>query len=261
MIDLYHWEPNGVFLKPLMALEEKQAAYTSHWFDPTRFEQIAAVFPSSVESQLQLEREGPVLVADGATISSTFFMLEFLAEALPGPSLLPEAPYDRYRARAWGQFLGLQLGPSTSALGCALHLAPELARMDVTEARRRIEQIAPIERRNAWLAVLDGAYDEYATSTFRERLKLPVGRIETTLAQAPWLAGPDYSIADIDAYALVDPLRELAPAVVNARSTPRILEWLDRIAERPATRAARARSRRADPRTAYVPGVEPSRWG
>ena len=34
-------------------------------------------------------------------------MLEFLAEALPGPSLLPEAPYDRYRARAWGQFLGL----------------------------------------------------------------------------------------------------------------------------------------------------------
>jgi hypothetical protein len=65
MIDLYHWEPNGVFLKPLMALEEKQAAYTSHWFDPTRFEQIAAVFPSSVESQLQLEREGPVLVADG----------------------------------------------------------------------------------------------------------------------------------------------------------------------------------------------------
>ena len=29
MIDLYHWEPNGVFLKPLMALEEKQAPYTS----------------------------------------------------------------------------------------------------------------------------------------------------------------------------------------------------------------------------------------
>ena len=62
-------------------------------------------------------------------------------------------------------------------------------------------------------------------------------------------------------YALTDPLRELAPEVVNAQSTPRIFEWLDRIAERPATRAERARSRRADPRTAYVPGVEPSRWG
>ena len=37
MIALYHWEPNGVFLKPLMALAEKGAAYTSHWFDPTAF--------------------------------------------------------------------------------------------------------------------------------------------------------------------------------------------------------------------------------
>ena len=261
MIDLYHWEPNGVFLKPLMALEEKQAAYTSHWFDPTRFEQIAAVFPSSVESQLQLEREGPILVADETVISSTFFMLEFIAEAVPGPSLLPEAPYDRYRARAWGQVLKLAVGPATSALGCARHLAPELARRDMSELRRGIERIDPVERRAAWLAVIDGLYDENATNAFRERLKVPVGRIESTLARTPWLAGPAYSIADIDAYALTDPLRELAPAVVNAQSTPRILEWLDRIAERPATRAARARARRADPRTAFVPGVEPSRWG
>jgi glutathione S-transferase len=90
---------------------------------------------------------------------------------------------------------------------------------------------------------------------------MPIGRIESTLAKSEWLAGPSYSIADIDAYALIDPLRELAPEVVNPKSTPRTLEWLDRIAERPATHAARARARRTDPRTAFVPGVEPSRWG
>jgi glutathione S-transferase len=188
-------------------------------------------------------------------------MLEFIAETLPGPSLMPDAPYDRYRARAWGQVLQLAVGPATSALGCAQHLAPELARRETGELRRSIERIDPVERRAAWLAVIDGLYDDNATSTFRERLKVPVGRIESTLARSPWLAGPAYSIADIDAYALVDPLRELAPAVVNAQSTPRIIEWLDRIAARPATRAARARARRGDPRTAFVPGVEPSRWG
>ena len=138
--------------------------------------------------------------------------------------------------------------------------------MDVTEVRRGVERIEPIERRNAWLAVIDGAYDENATTTFRERLRLPVGRIESTLAQAPWLAGPVYSIADIDAYALVDPLRELAPAVVNAQSTPRIVDWLDRIAERPATRAARSRARRSRPpygvrarRRAVALGLIPAR--
>jgi glutathione S-transferase len=261
MLDLHHWEPNGVFLKPLMALEEKRAAYTSHWFDPTRFEQVDPGFPTSVESSLQLEREGPILVADGTVISSSFFMLEYIAEAVQGPSLTPESAYDRYRARAWGQVLGLTLGPATSALGCTRFLAPELASRDAGDLRRRIERIEPLERRTSWLAVIDGTYDATAQGVFRERLRLPVGRVEATLARSPWLAGPAYSIADIDAYALIDPLRELAPEVVNAQATPRTLDWLSRIAERPATRAARSRARSADPRTAFVPGVEPSRWG
>jgi hypothetical protein len=97
-------------------------------------------------------------------------MLEFLAEALPGPSLLPEAPYDRYRARAWGQFLGLPAGSFHERARLRAPSGSELARMDVTEVRRGVERIEPIERRNAWLAVIDGAYDENATTTFRERL-------------------------------------------------------------------------------------------
>jgi glutathione S-transferase len=261
VLDLYHWEPNGPFLKPLMTLEEKQAPYTSHWFDPTRFEQLEAGFPANVESSLQLEREGPILVADGTVISSTFFMLEYLAESVPGPSLTPESAYDRYRARTWGQVLGLTLGPATSALGCARHLAPALARRDARELRARLGHVEPQERRLAWLAVIDGTYDAAAQDVFRERLKVPVGRVEAALSRSAWLAGPAYSIADIDAYALIDPLRELAPGVVNAGATPRILEWLERISARPATRAARATGRATDPRTAFVPGVEPSRWG
>ena len=71
MIALYHWEPNGVFLKPLMALAEKGAAYTSHWFDPTAFEQYGTGFPANTESALQLEREGPLLVVAGEVLSST----------------------------------------------------------------------------------------------------------------------------------------------------------------------------------------------
>ncbi len=65
MLELYHWEPNTYFLKPLIALKEKQAAFTSRYFDPTRFEQFAPGFPRNVESELHLEREGPVLVHDG----------------------------------------------------------------------------------------------------------------------------------------------------------------------------------------------------
>jgi glutathione S-transferase len=58
---------------------------------------------------LHLEREGPLLRHDDTVISNSFFMLEYIAEALPGEPLLPEAPYDIYRAHASGQFLGAHL--------------------------------------------------------------------------------------------------------------------------------------------------------
>jgi len=261
MLALHHWEPNGFFLKPLIALEEKAATFASRWFDPTSFEQLASGFPAGVESRLTLEREGPLLVADGTVIASTFFMLEYIAEAVPGPALMPADAYQRYRARAWGQFLGLSLGATTSALGCARYLAPELARRDQASLRAQVERIEPLERRAAWLAVIDGGYDEAALAAIRQRLSLPVGRLEVTLEQGSWLAGSEYSIADIDAFALVDPLRDLAPDIVNGTITPRVVEWLARIAERPAVRAARARSRSGHPERAFVPGVEQARWG
>ena len=44
-LELYHWEPNTYFLKPLIALEEKAAHFTSRWFDPTQLEQFAPGFP------------------------------------------------------------------------------------------------------------------------------------------------------------------------------------------------------------------------
>ena len=41
MLELFHWEPNTFFLKPLIALKEKDVEFASRYFDPTRFEQFA----------------------------------------------------------------------------------------------------------------------------------------------------------------------------------------------------------------------------
>ena len=188
-------------------------------------------------------------------------MLEYIAEAVPGPALMPEAAYDRYRARAWGQFLGLSLGATTSALGCARYLAPELARRDAAALRAQIERIEPVERRAA-LARGHRRHVRRGRACGVSPAPVAADRAPRSRArEGPWLAGPDYSIADIDAYALVDPLRDLAPEVVNDAQTPRLMDWLGRIAERPAVRAARARSRSGHPEQAFVPGVEPARWG
>jgi GSH-dependent disulfide-bond oxidoreductase len=261
MLELYHSEPNIYYLKPLIALKEVRAPFTSRYFDPTSFEQCSASFPQSTESALNLEREGPLLV-DGVTVlASSFFILEYIAEAHPAASLYPADTYERYRARAWGQFIALQLAPAVCTLGCAKYLAPALKSRDAQQLKARIERIEPQERRAAWMAVVDGSYDEKTLAAVREWLQMPVRRLEDALGKTPWLTGSQYSIADIDAFAMLSPLPDLAPQIVNAGTAPRIMQFLGRMRERPAVQQALAAARTPRPQEAFVPGAEPSRWG
>jgi glutathione S-transferase len=261
MLELYSSEPNTFFFKPLIALAEKQAMYTLHYFDATGLEQFAGAFPADLESGLQLEREGPLLVHDGTLISSSFFMLEYISEALPGPSLTPADAYDAYRARAWGQYLGATLGSSVPVLGAAKYLRAHLATLDSDWVDRRIAAIEPIERRVGWLALRDGSYTTAYVQAAADRLAAPVARVEKALQTGPWLAGPVFSVADIDAYAMLCVLPDLASAVVNPAATPRIIEYLGRIAARGSVREALGNARTAHPERQFVPGIEASRWG
>ena len=261
MLELHHFEPNIYYFKPLIALEEARAPFTSRYFDPTRFEQFAEGFPHNVESALNLEREGPILVDGPTVVSSSYFMLEYIAESHPAAQLSPGDSYGRYRARAWGQFVALQVSPGVCALGCAKYLSRTLAAEDRAALAARLARIEPVERRAAWMAVIDGSYDEKTLAAVRERLAMPLKRIEDALAAGPWLAGAQYSIADIDAFAMLGPLPDLAPEQVSERAAPRIGEFLRRVRERPAVQRALAYARTPRPQEAFVPGAEPSRWG
>lgn len=263
MLELHHWEPNVHFLKPLVALAERQVDFVSRWFDPTRFESgLPSTMETNTETELNPECEGPVLVHDGAIISHSFFMLEYISDALPGAiPLLPEDSHARYLSRAWSQMLGASIGPVVSSLGCARYLAPLLRERDMSQLHAAIARLQPEERRARWLAVVATSYSEQDLETWRQRLRTPVKRVDDALGRSKWLAGAEYSVADIDAFALLDPLPDLAPEIVNDRAAPRVCEFLHRMHDRAAVRAALSRSRSGSPRTAFVPGVEFSRWG
>ena len=81
---------------------------------------------------------------------------------------------------------------------------------DRAEVEAAIAKIEPVERRQGWKALLDGTYTPKILVTARERLKFPVQRVEKQLAEGPWLAGPAFCIADIDAFALLTRARSRA---------------------------------------------------
>jgi GST-like protein len=261
VLELYTSEPNTFFFKPLIALAEKRATFTVRYFDAASLEQFAGGIPNDLESALQLEREGPVLVHDGIIISSSYFMLEYISEALPGPALIPSDAYDAYRARAWGQFLGATLGSSVPVLGAAKYLQPRLAKLDAGWVERCIAAIEPIERRAGWRALRDGTYTPAHLQAATDRLAAPVARLEKALQDGPWLAGSAFSVADIDAYPMLCVLPDLASAVVNPDATPLITDYLARIAARDSVREALCHARTEHPRRQFVPGIEAARWG
>ena len=121
---------------------------------------------------------------------------------------------------------------------------------------RRIAAIEPIERRTVWLAVRDGTFSIAYLKAATDRLGAPIARVEAALSGSSWLAGPAFSIADIDAYPMLRVLPDLAPAVVNAQSTPRICEYIGRIAARDSVREALKAARTEHPERQFVPGLE-----
>ena len=260
MLELYHWEPNTFHLKPLIALKEKQAEFAGHYFDPTRFEQFSAGFPRSTESIHNREYEGPVLMVGDTVMCGSFFLLEYIAETLPGTALYPADPYKRYQAQECGQVIGTALGIGVSVLGCIKYLTPAMQAMDQQILRSTLDRIEPVERRARWQELIDGSIDDARLALIRQRLHKPLQQIEARLGESDWMVGNSYSIADIEIFSMIWTLPQLAPELVNEENTPHTMAYIDRITSRPAVQSAIAMSRSGRPQESFIPGIEASRW-
>lgn len=260
MLELHYWEPNTFHLKPLIALKERQAEFTGHYFDPTRFEQFLSTFPRSTESIHNREYEGPVLVIGDTVMCGSFFLLEYIAESLPGTGLYPADPYKRYQIQECGQVIGTALGIGVSVLGCIKYLTPVLQAMDQQMLRSTLDRIEPVERRSRWEELINGGIDDARQALIRQRLHKTLQQIEARLGESAWMVGDSYSIADIEVFSMIWTLPQLTPDLVNDGDTPRILEYIDRIIHRPAVQSAFAMSRSGRPQESFIPGIEASRW-
>lgn len=256
MLELYHWEPSSNSAKVLICLKEKGLDFVSHYVDVLEFAQYAPSF-------LAMNPTGqvPVLIHEGEALIESTLINEYLAEAFPDLRLAPEDPRGWYDTQCWGKYLDYNLGPSVATLGWHKVMAPLMRERDQDRLRRAVDWIAIEERQAAWRAAIDDNYSEEQLANSQRKIELAVKRIEETLAVSPWLLGAEYSIADIDAFAMTHTLPRLLPGVVNKSATPHTMAWLERISARPAVRETLAMARFTAAADAYAPGPEHSRWG
>jgi len=200
MIDLYTWgTPNGK--KASIMLEELGLDYTVHPIDITKGDQFTpeflAINPNNKIPAI-VDSEGP----DGTpiTVFESGAILMYLAEKT-GSDLLPLSGPARYATLEW---LMLQMGGVGPMFGQVHHFV-QFAKEDVPYAKAR--------------------YSE-------EMLRL-YGVLDKRLGAHPYLAGEQYSIADIATYPWVS---RHAWHPMELSDYPNVQRWYDMLGLREAVK-------------------------
>ena len=238
MLTLYHWEPNANSGKPMLALAEKGVAYESHYLDLLKFDQHQPAY-------LKINPDGtiPTLVHDDRVLTESTPIMEYVDEAFAGPPLRPSDPKQRWRMRWWMRFFDAYFAPSLSMIGWSIFVGPAVRQRDRAELEAAIERIPLEARRVAWRKAMFNEFTEAELAESRRRVLFGTDILEQHLARQPWIAGPSYSLADINGFNLAYALPLSQPERCNDQKTPRIMEWLRKIYERPATKATWAKGR------------------
>lgn len=229
MLELYHWEPNANSGKPIIALKEKGVDFVSRYTDMLNFDQHKPEY-------LKMNPNGtiPTLVHDGLVLTESSQMGEYIDAVFPGPPLRPEDPLQRWRMRWWTKFFDGFFGPSLSMIGWNIFVGPMVRQKDPEELRQAIERIPLKERRDAWSTAIYNKFTEEQLGESRRRVAYGITVFNEALKDRPYVAGPTFTLGDINAFCMAYALPIMQAENVNEKKTPHLMEWLRRIYMRPA---------------------------
>lgn len=235
MLELYHAEPGANSLKCLLYFKEKKLDFVSHYVDLLRFEQHSPEFVA-----INPNGQVPVLIHDGAIITESTVINEYLEDVFPENPLRPENLVERARMRFWTKYCDEYFNPALSMIGWHIMVRKVVHGLEKDKLEEILERIPLREQRQKWATVAGESFTEEQLADSKERIIISINRIDQELAEKPWLAGGSYSLADIAAYPLVFRLPHFYPEVMNEENTPHAMDWLRRMDARPGTQEALA---------------------
>jgi len=252
-LTLYHGEPNGPSLTVLATLFEKGAEAELRRIDLAAGARHDLPFAHDTEVAMNIEGEGPVLVADGVPMTDAFFVALYLEEAFPANPLRPAGAFGHWRLLTWCRWINERMSPAAAYLGTRAYLAPKFA-----AAAPDVSKIASADLAGRWKAVAANDFTEDKIADSHAKIAQAVSKIEDALDGRQWLLG-DFSIADIDTYAWLASMELLSPAAFQ--DAPRTRAWLARVKARPSLQRALALATSDEPAQSWAPGPEINRWG
>ncbi len=225
-ITLHHFSSAVCAAKVRIVLAEKGLEWDSRLVDLQRGDQWHPDY-------LALNPRGivPTLVHNGAVVTESTVICEYLDDAFPGPPLRPATALGRARMRAFTKREDT-IHQAVNSLTTSLVFRPlELAKSSADQAAR-IAQM-PLPRRARWQEQMRDGPSGNAVATGVAHFIDLFRDMDEALASNAWLAGVDYSLADSGLVAFLDRLDRLGLAASWSASS-RVTGWFARVRKRPS---------------------------
>ena len=232
MLKLYSFGPAANSLKPLLALHERGIDFESQFLSPAKFEQHADWFKA-----INPNGQVPALEHDGRIITESTVICEYLEDVFhDAPRLRPDDPFLRAQMRIWTKWVDEYFCWCVSTIGWHRRIGPIARSLSDEAFEEHLLQVPIFEQKVKWRRAREGFPQDMLDEEMR-KIAFSVTKLEARLSQSPWLAGPDYTLADVCNFAIAGGMETNYAELVNETDTPHLIDWLKRINERPATKA------------------------
>jgi ganglioside-induced differentiation-associated protein 1 len=232
MLTLYHHGSSVCAGKVRLALAEKGLPWKGVYVDLLAGEQFRpeflAVNPKAVV---------PVLIDGNKTVTESTVISEYLEETRPSPPIFPADAYLRAKARLWTKAVDEELHPACAALTfitshrhTVLKMTPENVEKFLSSTPAN--SITPEWHDKKRQYVERGLDAPGAAAVFRLYDRY-MKKMDADLANAEWLVGDSYSIADISLTPYVNRLAMLGlSGYWTGGRLPRLERWFDQVKRR-----------------------------
>ena len=233
MLELWHATHSTCSQKVRICLAEKRLPWKSHLVDLRRFQHLEPEFLALNPAAMV-----PVLKDGGRVIRESLVINEYLDDAYPQPALRPRSALERARMREWTLYIAEEPTWAVKVPSFQKNIRPEVsARYTDSEIEKLAQKMPNRETAARWVKAVKQGFSEAEISASMDRLARTLDRMERALAEGPWLAGEEYSLADVDMAPFVHRIAALgAGETIEARA--RVAGWYGRMRSREAFRAA-----------------------
>jgi glutathione S-transferase len=237
MIKLYHHGSSVCAAKVRFVLGEKGLEWKGHYIDILKGDQFDPQY-----MQLNAKAVVPTLLHDGVVIVESTVINEYLDEVFGAPPLKPEAARDRAEMRLWTKAVDENLHPACAEItfsSCHRHI---LRRLPQREYQDFLASTPPISVTPRWHArkkeIVTLGFEAPGLAATFKLYDSYVQKMETALADRPWLAGGTFSLADIAMAPYINRLDMMGMSEIWTTSRPRVTDWFARIRSRPTFKPA-----------------------